>query len=162
MFFFFLFLTYFIVYSGLSVHLHVYKWPISFLYMAEQYSILELPRWCSAKESTCQYGRCKRCGFDLWVRKISWRMKWQPVPVFLPGKSHRQRRLSMELQRVGHDWATKHTHPPTLERPTVYAPHHFIHSFADGHLGCFHVLAIINRAFSTRLNKEKSQHNGIP
>ena len=23
-----------------------------------------------------------------WVRKISWRRKWQPTPVFLPGKSH--------------------------------------------------------------------------
>ena len=27
-------------------------------------------------------------GFDPWVRKISWRRKWQPTPVFLPGKSH--------------------------------------------------------------------------
>ena len=23
-----------------------------------------------------------------WVRKIPWRRKWQPTPVFLPGKSH--------------------------------------------------------------------------
>ena len=29
-------------------------------------------------------------GFDLWVRKIPWRRKWQPTPVSLPGKSHRQ------------------------------------------------------------------------
>ena len=27
---------------------------------------------------------------DLWVRKISWRRKWQPTAVFLPGKSHEQ------------------------------------------------------------------------
>ena len=26
--------------------------------------------------------------FDPWVRKILWRRKWQPTPVFLPGKSH--------------------------------------------------------------------------
>ena len=26
-------------------------------------------------------------------REISWRRKWQPTPVFLPGKSHRWRRL---------------------------------------------------------------------
>jgi len=25
---------------------------------------------------------------DPWVRKIPWRRKWQPIPVFLPGKSH--------------------------------------------------------------------------
>ena len=23
-----------------------------------------------------------------WIRNISWRKKWQPTPVFLPGKSH--------------------------------------------------------------------------
>ena len=25
--------------------------------------------------------------FDLWARKIPWRRKWQPTPVFLPGES---------------------------------------------------------------------------
>ena len=38
--------------------------------------------------------RCKRQGFDPWVGKISWRRKWQPTPVFLPGKSHGQRTLT--------------------------------------------------------------------
>ena len=32
-------------------------------------------------------------GFDPWVRKIPWRRKWQPTPVFLPGKSHGRRSL---------------------------------------------------------------------
>ena len=32
--------------------------------------------------------QCGRPGFNPWVRKISWRRKWQPTPVFLPGKSH--------------------------------------------------------------------------
>ena len=31
---------------------------------------------------------------DPWVRKIPWRRKWQPTPVFLPGKFHGQRRLA--------------------------------------------------------------------
>ena len=31
--------------------------------------------------------------FDPWVRKIPWRRKWQPIPVFLPGKSHGQKSL---------------------------------------------------------------------
>ena len=41
------------------------------------------------KECTCQY----RWGFDLWVRKIPWRRKWQPPPVFLPGEFHGQKSL---------------------------------------------------------------------
>jgi len=47
----------------------------------------------SAKESTCQCRRCRRPGFDPWLGKIPWRRKWQPTPVFLPGKSHGQRSL---------------------------------------------------------------------
>ena len=50
--------------------------------------------------------------FDPWVRKIPWRRKWQPTPVFLPGKSHGQRSLarlqSTESQRVAYDLATEH------------------------------------------------------
>ena len=33
-------------------------------------------------------------GFDSWVGKILWSRKWQPVPVFLPGKFHGQRSLA--------------------------------------------------------------------
>ena len=46
------------------------------------------------KESACQCRRCKKCRFDLWVGKIPWRRKWQLTPVFLPAKSHGQRRLA--------------------------------------------------------------------
>ena len=35
--------------------------------------------------------QCRRCGrsrgFNSWVEKIPWRRKWQPSPVFLPGKN---------------------------------------------------------------------------
>ena len=48
----------------------------------------------SSKESTCQCSRCKRCGLDPWVGKITWRRKWQSTSVFLPGKSHGQRCLA--------------------------------------------------------------------
>ena len=64
--------------------------------------------WLRGKESTCQ---CKGLGFDPWVRKIPWRRKWQPTPVFLPGKSHRQRSLvgySLSgCKRIGHNLVTK-------------------------------------------------------
>ena len=32
-------------------------------------------------------------GSDPWGGKIPWSRKWQPTPVFLPGKSHGQRSL---------------------------------------------------------------------
>ena len=43
----------------------------------------------------CQPTRteCRTPGFNPWVGKISWRRKWQPTPVFLPGKSHGQKSL---------------------------------------------------------------------
>ena len=50
-----------------------------------------LPWWLSGRESTCQ---CRRHEFHPWVRKIAWRRKWQPTPVFLPGESHGQRSLA--------------------------------------------------------------------
>ena len=52
--------------------------------MGESISTLGLPWWLSGKESTCQ---CRRHGLDPWVKKIPWRRKWQPTPVFLPGNS---------------------------------------------------------------------------
>ena len=52
-----------------------------------------LPKWHSSKESACQCRRHRRHGFDPWVRKIPWRSKRQPTPVFLPGESHGQRSL---------------------------------------------------------------------
>ena len=69
------------------------------------------PRCCHGKESTCQPRRYKRRGFDPWVGKIAWRRKWQPTPVFLPGKSHGQRILEgyspWGCKELG---MTQHTH----------------------------------------------------
>ena len=53
----------------------------------------DFPGGTVGKESPCQYKRPKRCGFNYWVRKIPWRKKWPPAPVFLPGDSHGQRSL---------------------------------------------------------------------
>ena len=35
-----------------------------------------------------------RSRFSPWVRKIPWRRKWHPTPVFLPGELHGQRSLA--------------------------------------------------------------------
>ena len=47
------------------------------------------------------------------LRTHSWRRKWQPTPIFSPGKSHWQRNLMgfgpWGLQRVEHNWARAHT-----------------------------------------------------
>ena len=43
------------------------------------------PRWRRGKVQEMQETR-----FNLWVRKIPWRRKWQAIPVFLPGKFHGQ------------------------------------------------------------------------
>jgi len=45
-----------------------------------------LPGSSNGKESTCQWRRHKKCGFDPWVGKIPWRRKWHPTLVFLPGE----------------------------------------------------------------------------
>ena len=41
--------------------------------------LVGFPWWFSGKGSTCQ---CKGHGFSSWFRKIPWRRKWQPTPVF--------------------------------------------------------------------------------
>ena len=45
------------------------------------------------KLSAWQCRKCKLPGSNPWVEKISWSWKWQPTPVFLPGKFHGQRSL---------------------------------------------------------------------
>ena len=47
----------------------------------------------SGKEPACQCRKHRIHGFDPWVGKIPWRMAWQLISVFLPGKFHGQRSL---------------------------------------------------------------------
>ena len=54
---------------------------------------LGFPGSTSSKESACQCRRHERCGVYSCIGKIPWSMKWQPTPVFLPGKFHWQRSL---------------------------------------------------------------------
>ena len=70
-----------------------------------------MDQWLGKKKNTtCQ---CRRCGFDSWIRKIPWRRKWKPTPVFLTGKSERQRSLvgcsPWGPKKVGHNLAIKTT-----------------------------------------------------
>ena len=73
--------------------------------------------------------QCRRQRFNPWVRNIPWSRKWQPTPVFLPGKSHGQRSLvgysSWGHKTVRHILATKHTHPIPYH---LFAKQHHRHS----------------------------------
>ena len=66
-----------------------------------------------------------------------WRKKWQPTPVFLPGKFHGQRNrwsTVCGVTRVGHDLATKPSvfytcsHKISAEAVTSDKGHWFLHS----------------------------------
>ena len=62
--------------------------------------------WClSGKESACLAGDMD----SILGPEDPPEKEMATLPVFLPGKSHRQRSLeSMGLQRVGHDLVTEH------------------------------------------------------
>ena len=67
---------------------------------------------------------CRRPGFDPWFGKMPWRRKWQPTPVFLPGKSHGQRSLAGDSP-----WGLKESH--TSER--LHYIQRLWHSHSSGH-----------------------------
>ena len=70
-------------------------WALTLWHSKHFISIISFnPYITLGKKPTCQCRRPKRHGFNLWVRKIPWRRKWQCTPVFLPGKFHGQRSLA--------------------------------------------------------------------
>ena len=66
--------------KGMSLHTH----PKFSSYL----TLLVLLWWLSGERIHLLRWRQRRLGFDPWVKKIPWRRKWQPTPVFLPEKSH--------------------------------------------------------------------------
>ena len=71
--------------------------------------LIDFPGGSDSKESACG-----RPSFDPWVKKIPWRRKWQPTPVFLPGEFHGQRNLASY-----HSWDRKKS--DTTEQQTLKA-----------------------------------------
>ena len=88
------------------------------------------PGSASAKQpvSTCR--RHKRCEFEPWVRKIPRRRKWQPSPVFLPGKFHGQMRLKAIVQG-GQKGGAKESN--TTEGPGTYTTYTPRTSWSEPH-----------------------------
>ena len=86
-------------------------WMLSFV---TWWKMRRFPWWLRWKRICFQ---CGRSGFDPWVRKILWRRKRQPTPVFLSGKLFWTEEPGglqfMGSGRVGHNWVTNtytHTH----------------------------------------------------
>ena len=67
----FIYNTYIHIYIYIHIHTH-----IVILYIG-------IPRWCSVKESTCQFKKDRRGWFDDWLGKIPWRREWETTPVLL-------------------------------------------------------------------------------
>ena len=86
--------------TGVGCHCLLHVWRIKSGQIAgvhelrRKHNDLGFPGGACGKEPSCQCRRHKRCGFDLWVRKISWRRAWQLTPVFLPENPMDRRNLA--------------------------------------------------------------------
>jgi len=82
------------------------------LVLAESWVTCGLPRWLSGKESACQCRRCRRHGFNSWVRKIPREEETATHPSILackiPWTEEPDRIQSIGSQTVGHNWVTEH------------------------------------------------------
>ena len=75
---------------------------------------------CGIKNPPANVGDIKRPGFHPWVEKNSWKRKWQPTPVFLPGKTHGQGSL---VGYIVHGAAKSQTQLKGLStRASIYPP----------------------------------------
>ena len=90
--------------------------------------------FCKSAYFSCSYF----IGFSLivWLCIMCyWRRAWQPTPIFLPGESPWSEEpgglQSMGLQRVGHDWVTKHISAIV----SIFAV-----SWPQGHYSSVHIL----------------------
>ena len=111
--------------------------------------------------------QCRRPWFNPWVGKFPWRRERLPTPVFCPREfyelynplGHKEFNtnewlsLSLSLCIIGSSFIHHIRTDSNVfffiaeQYCIVYMCHNFfIHSSANGHLGCFHVLAIVNNA----------------
>ena len=72
------------------------------------WQLSDFPGDSLVKLFACQCGRCRRCGFEPWVGKISWRRKWQSTQYSClenPMDRGAWWTTGLGLQTVSHDWA---------------------------------------------------------
>ena len=134
--------------------------------------ILGFPGISDRKESACQYRKCRRHGLDPWVRKISWRRKWQLILVFLFEKAQEQRNLvgyspwglkeSDTIEQLRESVLSQNTHTHTHTHTHTQSLYFILHRLAP----LFHVhtefpfvLWHIHRFWSLKLGHSRDHHS---
>ena len=122
------------IYNFLLQQRHTWlPFPLIYLLICSSRQCTEgFPGGTRDKEPTCQCRRLKRHRFDPWVRKIPWRMPWQPTPVFLPGKSKDREAWWAIVHRVARSWTwVKRLSITCMHLPFISGPrcHVNIHLF---------------------------------
>ena len=80
------------------------------------WQLSDFPGDSLVKLFACQCGRCRRCGCEPWVGKISWRRKWQPTQYSClenPMDRGAWQAIAHGIARVRQDLATK---PPPWKK----------------------------------------------
>jgi len=87
-------------------------------FWGECIDFLGLPGWCSGKESSCQYRRCRRHEFSLWVGRSPGVGNGNPLQYSCSGKFNGQRSLAgyslwgwKELDTTEHTHRRRQWHP---------------------------------------------------
>ena len=77
----------------IPVHYHEAqaKKPVAGVFRASQ--MVQVVKTKQNKKTCLQWRRHRIWEFNPWVRNIPWKRKWQPIPIFLPGKFYGQRSL---------------------------------------------------------------------
>ena len=78
-------------------------------------NFLKPPGGASGKESACNCRRANRGRSHSWVRKITWRRIWQPIPIFLTEIPSSVRGTPKNL----HDWAHTYISDPRHRKVPV-------------------------------------------
>ena len=85
------------VITNLDLKIIKYDWPCPKIWCGHPplwtKILLSVLMWIGISECKSICLQWRRPRFNPWVGKIPWRRKWQPPPVFLPGKSHGPRSL---------------------------------------------------------------------
>ena len=90
------------------------------------WGISQVTQWLKKKKITCQCRRHKRCRFNPWVRKMPWSRKWQPTPIFFPGKFHGHRAWWATIHGIANIWTQlstcthTHTHTHIILKPDFW------------------------------------------